>query len=93
MKVVTHRLKSYVLERAAILLAAGVSKIEAVESAEDIFPTSEVIPAAAAEVSTIQLEKTELESSKIEQQPKLQSPPVMPGLSMTATALATTPRK
>jgi hypothetical protein len=30
-KVVTHRLQSYFLERAAILRAAGVSKIEATE--------------------------------------------------------------
>jgi hypothetical protein len=35
------------------------------------------IPIAAAEVSTIQLEKTTTESSKTEQQPKLQSPPAM----------------
>jgi hypothetical protein len=66
MKVVTHRPKSYFSERAAILPAAGVSEIEAIKSAEDILPTSEVIPTAAAEVPTIQLEKTEPESSKAE---------------------------
>jgi hypothetical protein len=93
MKIVTHQPKSYVLERAVILPAAGVSKTEVVESAEDIFPTSEVIPAAAPEVHTIQLEKTEPESSKTDQQPKLQSPPAMPGLSKTATVPAMTPRK
>jgi hypothetical protein len=43
MKVVTHRPKSYVLERAAILPAAGGLKLEIVESAEDILPTSKVI--------------------------------------------------
>jgi hypothetical protein len=51
------------------------------------------IPAAAAEVPTIRLEKTTKESSKTEKQPKLQSPPVMPGLSRTATVPAVTPRK
>jgi hypothetical protein len=66
MKVVTHRPKSYVLERAAILPAARVSKTEVVDPAEDIFPTLQVIPTAAAEVSTIQLEKTEPKSSKAE---------------------------
>jgi hypothetical protein len=39
-KIVTHRPKSYVLERATILPAVGVSKIEVAESAKDIFPTS-----------------------------------------------------
>jgi hypothetical protein len=43
MKVVTHRLKSYFLERAAILPAAGGLKTEIVESTEDILPTLEVI--------------------------------------------------
>jgi hypothetical protein len=80
------------LERAAILPAAGVSKTEVVESAKDIFPTSEVIPTAAAEVHTIQLEKTEPESSKTDQQPKQQSP-TKPRLSKTATVPVATPRK
>jgi hypothetical protein len=40
MKVVTHRPKSYVLERASILPATGVSKTEVVESTEEVFPTS-----------------------------------------------------
>jgi hypothetical protein len=93
MKIVTHRMKSYVLERAAILPAAGISKIEVVESTEDIFPTSEVIPAAVAKVPTIQLEKTEPQSSKTDQQLKLQSPPTMPGLSKTTTVPAATPKK
>jgi hypothetical protein len=56
MEVVTHRPKS---------------KTEVVDTAKDILPTSEVIPATAAEVATIQLENPELESSKSKQQPKL----------------------
>jgi hypothetical protein len=50
------------------------------------------IPTTAAEVPTIRMEKTTMESSKTEQQPKLQSPPVMPGLSRTSTVPAATPR-
>jgi hypothetical protein len=93
MKIVTRQPMSYILERAAILPTAGVSKTEVVEFAKDIFPTSEVIPTAAAEVHTIQLEKTEPESSKTYQQPKLQSPPAKPGLSKTTIVPAATPRK
>jgi hypothetical protein len=77
MKVATHRSKSYFLEMAAIMHAAGVLKTEAVESAKDILPTSEAIPVVAAEVPTIKLKKSEPESSKTNKQPKLQSPPVM----------------
>jgi hypothetical protein len=43
MKVVTHRSKSYFLERATLLPAAGSSKIEIVESVVDAFSASEVI--------------------------------------------------
>jgi hypothetical protein len=93
LKVVTHRSKSYFLEGAVTLLVAGVSKAKAVESAEDILPTSKVVSVAAAEVPTIQLEKSEPESSKSEQQSKLQSPTVMPGLTRTAIVPAATPRK
>jgi hypothetical protein len=53
MKVVTHRPKSYFLERAALLPATESSKIEIIESAEDILPTSEVISVVGAEVPTI----------------------------------------
>jgi hypothetical protein len=42
-KVVTHRLKSYFLERAVILPVAGISKTGATESAEDTLSTSKVI--------------------------------------------------
>jgi hypothetical protein len=42
-KVVTHRQKSYFLERAAILPTLGVSKTEAIEAAEDTFSASKVI--------------------------------------------------
>jgi hypothetical protein len=121
MKVATHQLKSYFLERAAILPTAGGSKTQNVESTEDTLLASEVIlfsfflalnwmkfnlmlffeffeqtmkiPAAAAKVPTIHLEKTTTESSKTEQHPKLQSSLVVPGLSRIATALAVTPRK
>jgi hypothetical protein len=51
------------------------------------------IPAAAVKAPTIRLEETITESSKTEQQPQLQSPPVMPGLLRTATIPAATPRK
>jgi hypothetical protein len=43
MKLVTHRPKSYFLERAAILPATGGSKAKVVESAEDTLSASEVI--------------------------------------------------
>jgi hypothetical protein len=42
-EVVNHRPKSYFLERATILSAAGGLKTEIVESAEYILTTSEVI--------------------------------------------------
>jgi hypothetical protein len=42
-KVVTHRPKSYFLERAAILPTAGVSKTEALEAAEETLSASEAI--------------------------------------------------
>jgi hypothetical protein len=70
MKVVTHRPKSYFLERASLLPATTV-----------------------VEVPTIQLEKATTDSSKVKHQPKLQSPPTMPGLSRTAAVPAATPRK
>ena len=73
MKVVTHRPKSYFLERASILPVAGLSKTEAIESTKDTFSALKVIPAAAVEVPTIQLKKSEPESSKTDQQPKMTS--------------------
>jgi hypothetical protein len=68
MKIITHRAKSNFLVRAVALPAAEGSKIEAVECAEAL----EVIPAAAAEATTVQPEKSRLESLKSDQQPKLQ---------------------
>jgi len=50
------------------------------------------IRATAAEVPTIQLEKLATESSKIEQQPKLQSSPVEQGLSRMKSASVATPK-
>ena len=90
-KVLTHRSKSYSLERAIALPAT--EKMEAIESAEATLSTLEVIPAAAVEAFTAQLEKSEPESSRTKQQPKLQSPPAMAGLSKIATVPAATPRK
>jgi hypothetical protein len=43
MKVLTHRLKLYFLERVALLPATGSSKTEIVESAIDAFSASKVI--------------------------------------------------
>jgi hypothetical protein len=42
-KVLTHWPRSYYLERATKLSAAGTSKIEAIEASEETLPTSEVI--------------------------------------------------
>jgi hypothetical protein len=55
--------------------------------------TDSSISAAAVETTTAQLEKSELESSRTEQQPKLQSTLAMVGLSKTTTVPAVTPRK
>ena len=57
MKIVTHRPKSFVLERAAALPAAGGSKVEVVESAEATLSTLEVIPCAIAGATAAQLKK------------------------------------
>jgi hypothetical protein len=59
----------------------------------EFFEQTIKIPAAVTEVPTIQLEKTTTESSKTEQQPKLQSSPIVPGLSRIATTSVATPRK
>jgi hypothetical protein len=45
------------------------------------------------EATVTQVEEAEPKSSKIEHQPKLQSPPTMTGLSKLASAPASTPRK
>jgi hypothetical protein len=50
------------------------------------------IPAAAVKVPIIQLEKSTTESSKTEQQPKLQSSPVEQGLSQITSASVATPK-
>jgi hypothetical protein len=55
--------------------------------------TDSSIPVAAVETTTAQLEKSEPESSRTKQQPKLQSTLAMVGLSKTTTVLAVTPRK
>jgi hypothetical protein len=49
--------------------------------------------ALTAEATVAQVEETKPKSSKIEQQPKLQSPPAKMGLSKLASALAATPKK
>jgi hypothetical protein len=53
----------------------------------------EIIPAEASKAATTQLEKSEPESSRAEEQSKLQSPIAMTGLSNVVTASAATPRK
>jgi hypothetical protein len=67
--------------------------METVESAEATLSTLEIIPVAVVETTNVQLEISELGSSRTEQQPKLQSPSAMVGLSKTTTATAATPRK
>jgi hypothetical protein len=89
--VLTHWSKSYSLEKAVAL--PDTEKMEAVESAEATLSALEIIPAAAVETATAQLEKSKPESSRTAQQPNLQSPPAMVGLSKTTTVPAATPRK
>jgi hypothetical protein len=67
MKIVTHRPKSFVLERAAALPAAGGSKVEVAESAEATLSTLEIIPYVTAGATTAQLEKLKSESLKSDQ--------------------------
>jgi hypothetical protein len=93
MKIVTHRPKSYFLERAAALPATEGSKIEAIESAKATLSAVEVIPTATAEATTAQLEKSKSKSLKSDQQPKLQISPSLLELTKTITIPATTPRK
>jgi hypothetical protein len=90
-KVLTHRAKLYSLERVVALPATKM--MEVVESAKATLSALEVMPSAAVEAATAQLEKSELESSRTEQQPKMQSPLAMAGLSNTTTVPAATPRK
>jgi hypothetical protein len=79
------------LERTAALPAS--EKTEVVESFEAIFSALEVVLVAAVETTTAQLEKSEPDSSRTEQQPKLQSPPATVGLPKIATVPTVTPRK
>jgi hypothetical protein len=90
-KVLTHWAKSHSLERAVALPAT--EKIEVVEFAEATPYALEIIPVEAAEAATAPLEKSEPESSRTEQQSKLQSPTIMTGLSKITTTRAATPRK
>jgi hypothetical protein len=64
MKIVTHWPKSYFMERAAALPVVEGSKIEAIESAEATLLAVEVIPAAVAEATVVQLEMSKSESLK-----------------------------
>jgi hypothetical protein len=91
MKVVTHRPKYYFLEKAAAVPA--LEKTEADESSEATFLALEVIPVAAVKAATAQLEKSEPDSFRTEQQLKLQSPLATTGLPKIATIPAVTPRK
>jgi hypothetical protein len=58
----------------------------------EFFEQTMKIPAAAAEVPTIQLEKTTTESSKTEHQPKLQSSPMKQELLRITSASIATPK-
>jgi hypothetical protein len=93
MKIVTHWPKSFVLERAAALLAAEGSKVETAEPAKATLSAFEVIPSAIAEATTAQLEKLKSESLKSDQKLKLQFFPVLPELPRTTTIPAATLRK
>jgi hypothetical protein len=67
--------------------------MKAIESTEATPSALEIIPAGTAEAAAAQLEKSEPESSRTKQQPKLQSPLALTGLSKAATVPAATPRK
>ena len=83
-KVLTDRPRSYSLERVAALPA--IEKMEDDESTEATPLALEIIPAGAAEATSAQLEKSGLESSRAEGQPKLQSPTTLTRLSKIAAA-------
>jgi hypothetical protein len=68
-KVLTHRSKSHSLERVAALSA--IEMTEAIESTEATLSALEIIPVGTAEATAAQVEKSEPESSRTEQQPKL----------------------
>jgi hypothetical protein len=87
----TCRPKLHSLEKVVAL--PTTEKIEVVEFADATPLASEIIPLATAEATVAQVEETEPKSSKAEQQPKLQSPPAITGLSKSATAPVVTPRK
>jgi hypothetical protein len=67
--------------------------MEVAEYVEATHSASEMLPAVTAEATVVQVEETEPKSSKTEQQPKLQSPPTMIGLSKLASAPTATPKK
>jgi hypothetical protein len=87
----TRRPKLYSLEKTAA--ESAIEKIEIVEYVEATPLASEIIPVVTAEAIVAPVEKAEAKSSKIEEYPKLQSPPSMTGLSKLASASVATPRK
>jgi hypothetical protein len=71
----------------------GTEKIDIVEQAEAILLASETIPAVTVEASVEPVEETEAKCSKVEQHPKLLSPPTTTRLLKLTTAATMTPRK
>jgi hypothetical protein len=92
MKFVTHRPKSFVLERAVALSVVEGPKVEGAEPTEATLPALEVISSAMSRATTAQLEKLQ-KVLKSDQQPKLQISPVLPELPRTTNILVATPRK
>jgi hypothetical protein len=90
-KVLTHRSKLHSLDK--IVAVPATEKMEVIEYAEATLSALEITPAMTVEATITQVEEAKLKGSKTEQQPKLQSPPTMTGLSKLAAALASTPRK
>jgi hypothetical protein len=90
-KVLTRRPKPHSLEMTAAVL--DTEKMEITEHAETIPLASDTIPAVTVKASVGPVEKAEAKSSKVEEQPKLLSPPTTMGLPKLITATIVTPRK
>jgi hypothetical protein len=83
-KVFTHRPKLHSLEKTPVVPAT--EKMEIVECVESTLLASEIIPFVTAEATVALVEETDGKSSKTEEHPKLQSPPITTGLPKLATA-------
>jgi hypothetical protein len=89
-KVLTRRPKLHSLEKTAAVPATEIMEI--VECAEATLLASEIIPVVIDEATVALVEETEAKSSKIEEHPKLQSPPTTMGLPKLTTITTITPR-